>query len=294
LTSHLTQFSRPLNHSASSSSSSVAAFSTSSASNTAFKDSDVVILSATRTPIGAFQGSLSSLTGIDLGVFACSDAISKAKIQASQVNDVILGNVVSSNLGQAPATQVTLRTGLPSNTPATTINKVCSSGLKSVMFAAQTIQTGQNDCVLAGGFESMSNIPYYLSKGRTGYNYGNQPIIDGILRDGLWDPTDDHHMGNCAEACAKQFNLSRKDQDEFAIESYKRAQNSIKTGLFKAEITPVKIKNKKGEETIVDTDEEPSKLIISKVPSLKPAFQKDGTVTAANASAINDGNYRLL
>lgn len=248
-----------------------------------------VILSATRTPIGSFNGDLSSLTGPELGSIAIKDAISKAGVGNDDINEAFLGNVVSAGIGQAPARQAVIKAGLPESVNCTTVNKVCSSGMKTLMLGAQSIQADYNNVVLAGGFESMSNIPYYLPKGRKGYGFGHGQVEDGMIKDGLWDALDDHHMGNCAEHCAAEMGFSREDQDAFALESYRRANEAAAAGLFDAEITPVTIPQRRGDPKLITKDQEPGNLNPSKVPSLRPAFRKDGTVTAANASSINDG-----
>jgi len=248
-----------------------------------------VILSASRTPVGAFNGALKAFTGPELGAIAIKDAIAKAGVQGEDVKEALLGNVVSAGVGQAPARQAVIKAGLPQSVCCTTINKVCSSGMKSLMLGAQSVQAGANDLVLAGGFESMSNIPFYLPKARNGYGYGHGQVLDGVIKDGLWDAFDDQHMGSCAEHCASKMGFSREDQDNFALESYRRANAAIAAGLFKDEIASVEIKQRKGDPIIFDTDEEPGNLKPSKVPGLRPAFKKDGTVTAANASSLNDG-----
>jgi len=204
------------------------------------------------------------------------------------MQEVYMGNVLSANVGQAPATQAAVFAGLP-YLPATTVNKVCASGMKAIMLAAQSIQLGQNDIVVAGGMESMSNVPYYLDKARNGYRLGNGQIIDGLVKDGLWDVYNDYHMGSAAELCAEECKISREDQDAYAIESYQRAQKAQADGKFRDEITPVELKDKKGDLTLFATDEEPATVKFDKIPSLKPVFKKDGTVTAANASTLNDG-----
>ncbi|MEO6632613.1 MAG: acetyl-CoA C-acyltransferase [Mucilaginibacter sp.] len=249
---------------------------------------EVVIVAATRTPIGSFGGSLASLSATQLGSIVIKSAVEKAGLKPEQVQEVYMGNVLSANIGQAPATQAAIFAGLPS-LPATTVNKVCASGMKAIMLAAQSIALGQNDIVVAGGMESMSNVPYYLDKARNGYRLGNGQITDGLIKDGLWDVYNDYHMGSAAELCAVECNVSREDQDTFAIESYKRAQASVAEGKFKQEITPVELKDKKGEVTLFADDEEPKAVKFDKIPSLKPVFKKDGTVTAANASSLNDG-----
>lgn len=249
---------------------------------------EVVIVSATRTPIGSFGGSLAGLSATELGSIAIKSAVQKAGLQPGQIQEVYMGNVLSANLGQAPATQAAIFAGLPS-LPATTVNKVCASGMKAIMLAAQSIALDQNDIVVAGGMESMSNVPYYLDKARNGYRLGNGQITDGLIKDGLWDVYNDYHMGSAAELCAVECNVSREQQDAFAVESYKRAQAAQTGGKFKAEITPVELKDKKGGVTLFADDEEPNAVKFDKIPSLKPVFKKEGTVTAANASTLNDG-----
>jgi len=257
------------------------------------KMNEVYIISAVRTPIGSFGGSLSSLSASALGAAAIKAAVERAGITIDQVQEVFMGNVLSANLGQAPATQAAKFAGLP-DIPATTINKVCASGTKAIMFAAQSIALGENDVVIAGGMESMSNVPYYLDKARNGYRLGNGQIIDGLVKDGLWDVYNDYHMGSAAELCATECNISREDQDAFAIESYKRSQSAQTNSKFKNEIVPVEIKDKKGEITLIEHDEEIHAVKFDKIPSLKPVFKKDGTVTAANASTLNDGAAALV
>jgi acetyl-CoA C-acetyltransferase len=247
-----------------------------------------VILSAVRTPIGAFMGTLSSLPAPKLGAIAIAEAIKRAGIKNEDVDEVIMGNVLQAGIGQAPARQAAIYAGLPTSVPCMTINKVCGSGLKAVMLADQSIKVGDSSVVVAGGHESMSNAPYYLFKARTGYRMGNGEIIDGMIFDGLWDPYNNFHMGNAGELCATECNITRQDQDEFAIMSYKRALEAQKNGWFDNEIVPIKIQDRKGE-IIIDKDEEPGKINFDKVTSLKAVFKKDGTVTAANASSIDDG-----
>ena len=249
---------------------------------------EVYIVSATRTAIGSFGGGLSSLSATQLGAMAIKSAVEKAGLKPDQIQEVYMGNVMSANVGQAPATQAAIFAGLP-YLPATTINKVCASGMKAIMLAAQSIQVGQNDIVVAGGMESMSNVPYYLDKARNGYRLGNGQLIDGLVKDGLWDVYNDYHMGSAAELCAEECKISREDQDAYAIESYKRAQKAQADGKFKDEITPVELNGKKGEVTSFITDEEPAIVKFDKIPTLKPVFKKEGTVTAANASTLNDG-----
>jgi acetyl-CoA C-acetyltransferase len=249
---------------------------------------EVYIVSATRTAIGSFGGGLSSLSATQLGAAIIKSAVEKAGLRTEQVQEVYMGNVMSANVGQAPATQAAIFAGLP-YLPATTVNKVCASGMKAIMLAAQSIQLGQNDIVVAGGMESMSNVPYYLDKARNGYRLGNGQLIDGLVKDGLWDVYNDYHMGSAAELCAEECKISREDQDAFAVESYKRAQKAQADGKFKNEITPVELKDKKGEVTLFAIDEEPAAVRFDKIPTLKPVFKKEGTVTAANASTLNDG-----
>jgi len=254
---------------------------------------EVVIVSATRTPIGSFGGSLASLSATQLGAIVIKSAIERSGLKPEQIQEVYMGNVMSANIGQAPATQAAIFAGLP-YMPATTVNKVCASGMKAVMLAAQSIVLGQNDIVVAGGMESMSNVPYYLDKARNGYRLGNGQIIDGLVKDGLWDVYNDYHMGSAAELCAVDCNITREEQDAFAIESYKRAQAAQNEGKFRDEITPVELKDKKGEIALFTDDEEPTAVKFDKIPSLKPVFKKDGTVTAANASTLNDGAAALV
>lgn len=249
---------------------------------------EVVIVAATRTPIGSFGGSLAAISATQLGAAVIKSAVEKAGLRPDQVQEVYMGNVMSANVGQAPATQAAIFAGLP-YVPATTVNKVCASGMKAIMLAAQSIALGQNDIVVAGGMESMSNVPYYLDKARNGYRLGNGQIIDGLVKDGLWDVYNDYHMGSAAELCATDCNISREEQDAYAILSYQRAQKAQGEGKFKDEITPVGLKDKKGDITMFAEDEEPQTVKFDKIPSLKPVFKKEGTVTAANASTLNDG-----
>lgn len=254
---------------------------------------EVYIVAATRTPIGSFGGALSSFSATQLGAIAIKGAIEKSGLKPEDIQEVYMGNVMSANLGQAPATQAAIFAGLP-YLPATTVNKVCASGMKAIMLAAQSIALGQNDIVVAGGMESMSNVPYYLDKARNGYKLGHGQLTDGLIKDGLWDVYNDYHMGSAAELCAAECHVSREDQDAYAVQSYQRAQNAQKQGLFKNEITPVEIKDRKSDVTIFDTDEEPATVKYDKIPGLKPVFKKDGTVTAANASTLNDGAAALV
>ena len=251
------------------------------------------IVAATRTPIGSFGGSLSPLSATQLGAVVIKSAVERARLKPEQIQEVYMGNVMSANLGQAPATQAAIFGGLP-YLPATTVNKVCASGMKAIMLAAQSISLGQNDIVLAGGMESMSNVPYYLDKARNGYRLGNGELTDGLVKDGLWDVYNDYHMGSAAELCATDCNISREEQDAYAIISYQRSQQAITDRKFEAEITPVEIKDKKGNITLFGDDEEPQAVKFEKIPSLKPVFKKDGTVTAANASTLNDGAAALV
>lgn len=253
----------------------------------------VVIVSATRTPIGSFGGSLASLSATQLGSIVIRSAVEKAGLKPEHIQEVYIGNVMSANLGQAPATQAAIFAGLP-YIPATAVNKVCASGMKAIMLAAQSIALAQNDIVVAGGMESMSNVPYFLDKARNGYRLGNGQITDGLIKDGLWDVYNDYHMGSAAELCAVNCNITREQQDAFAVESYKRAQNAQREGRFTKEITPVELKDKKGDITLFGNDEEPQAVKFDKIPSLKPVFKKDGTVTAANASSLNDGAAALV
>lgn len=254
---------------------------------------EVYIVAAVRTPIGSFGGSLSSLSATQLGGIAIKEAVKRAGIQGDQVQEVYFGNVLSANLGQAPATQAAKFAGLP-DIPATTINKVCASGTKSIMLAAQSIALGQNDIVVAGGMESMSNVPFYLDKARTGYRLGHGQVTDGLVKDGLWDVYNDYHMGSAAELCAVEHQISREEQDAYATESYKRAQAAQAAGKFKEEIVPVEITGRRGDVTIVDQDEEMHAVDFSKIPGLRPVFKKEGSVTAANASTLNDGAAALV
>lgn len=254
---------------------------------------EVYIISAVRTPIGSFAGSLSTVPATQLGATAIKGAVAKAGVPAEEINEVFMGNVVSANLGQAPARQAAIFGGIPNTVPCTTINKVCSSGMKSVMLGAQTIMLGDNDVVVAGGMENMSSIPYYVDTLRRGNKLGDQKLIDGLVKDGLWEVYNNYHMGSAAELCAREFKFTREMQDDYAIESYKRSAAAVDGGKFKEEIVPVEIKTRKGT-TVVDTDEEYNNVRFDKIPTLRPVFEKDGTVTAANASTINDGAAALV
>lgn len=254
------------------------------------KLADVVIASAVRTPVGCFRGSLSKLTAPELGAVAIRGALDKASVDSSQVKEVYMGNVLQANEGQAPTTQALIKAGLSESTPATTINKVCASGMKAVMMAAQNIQLGIQPAMIAGGMESMSNVPYYAPRDQA---YGHAQLSDAIVKDGLWDVYNNFHMGNCAENTARKHNISREMQDAHAIESYKRATKAWESGVFKEEVVPVTIKTRRGDQ-VVSVDEEFTNVKFDKVPSLRPVFEKNGTVTAANASTINDGASALL
>jgi acetyl-CoA C-acetyltransferase len=254
----------------------------------------VYIVSATRTPIGAFQGALSSVSAPQLGATAIKAALERAKIAPDQVDEVFMGNVLSAGIGQAPARQAMIFAGVPDKVPATTVGKVCGSGLQAVIFGAKSVALGDAEIAVSGGMESMSNVPYYLSQARTGYRMGHGKLVDGMIHDGLWDPYGDFHMGNAGDKCAKEYSFTREQQDEFAKESFRRALAAQKEGLFKAEITGVSVPQKKGDALLVTEDEGPPNGKPDKLASLKPAFSKDGTITAANASSINDGASALV
>lgn len=255
---------------------------------------EVYIISAVRTPLGSFGGKLSGLTAVELGSIAIKGAIKKAGVDPKEVQEVMMGNVISANLGQAPARQAAIGAGIGYHVPCTTINKVCASGMKAVMFAAQSIMTGQNDIVVAGGMESMSNVPYYVPKARFGYKYGNAELLDGLVKDGLFEVYYKFPMGNCADHTAKEMKISREEQDAYAIQSYTRAAEAWKKGSFREEVVPVELQGRKGETLVIDEDEEYKNVFFDKIPSLKPVFEKDGTVTAANASTMNDGASALV
>lgn len=255
---------------------------------------DVFVLSASRTPIGSFGGTLSSVHAAKLGATAIQGALAKSGIEPGSVDEVLMGNVVSANLGQAPARQAAIYAGLPVSVICTTVNKVCASGMKATVLGAQAIQLGDAEIVVAGGMENMSQIPYYLPKGRNGYGYGHGEVIDGLLKDGLTDVYDQIGMGVCGDRTALKYNISREAQDEFAIRSYRRSAEATANGSFANEIVPVEIISAKGESTIVGEDEEFKRVKFEKIPTLKPVFSKDGTVTAANASTINDGGAALV
>ncbi|MDX5448459.1 MAG: acetyl-CoA C-acyltransferase [Bacteroidota bacterium] len=255
---------------------------------------DVVIVSAVRTPIGSFGGSLSGVSATQLGATAIKGALEKINLDPNMVNEVLMGCVLQANLGQAPARQAAMFAGIPKEVPCTTVNKVCSSGMKSIMMAAQAIRSGDADVVVAGGMENMSSVPHYLGNGRTGTKLGNMNLVDGLLRDGLTDIYNNVHMGNCAETCARDMNFSREEQDAFALESYKRSADAWSAGKFKDEVVPVEVPQRKGDPVLFAEDEEYKNVMPEKVPSLRPVFQKDGTVTAANASTLNDGAAALV
>lgn len=250
---------------------------------------EVFIVSMARTPIGSFGGGLSSLSVIDIGAHVIQSAIERAGIETNQIGEVFMGNVLQANVGQAPARQAALKAGVPSSVPCTTVNKVCASGMKAIMFGVQGIRLGDQDIVVAGGMESMSSAPFYVTKARWGAKYGNQSLIDGIVRDGLQDPYDGSMMGTCGDVCADGYQFSREDQDNYAIASYQRAAEATSNGYFADEIVPVSIPQRRGEPVVFAEDEDFKKVKFEKIPKLRPAFNKDGTVTAANASNINDG-----
>jgi acetyl-CoA C-acetyltransferase len=255
---------------------------------------EVVIVSAVRTPMGSFGGCLSSVSATKLGAAAIKGAIEKAGIDSRIVNEVFMGNVLQANLGQAPARQAAFFAGLSKDVPCTTINKVCSSGMKSIMIAAQTILSGDNDVVIAGGMENMSNVPHYMDKSRTGQKLGDMKLIDGLVKDGLTDVYGRVHMGVCAETCAKDMEFSREEQDAFAIESYNRSSQSWKDEKFADEIVPVEVPQRRGDALIISEDEEYKNVRMEKIPALRPVFDKEGTITAANASTLNDGASALV
>ncbi len=255
---------------------------------------EVYIVSAVRTPIGSFGGALSSVKATELGATAVKGAVEKAGIQPNQVNEVFMGCVLQANLGQAPARQAAMFAGLPKDVPCTTVNKVCASGMKATMFGAQSIMLGDNDIVVVGGMESMSQTPYYLDNNRYGQKYGHGQTYDGIVKDGLTDVYHNNLMGNAAELAAEKHNFSREAQDEYAISSYKRSAAAWEAGKFKDEVIPVEVKGRKGAVTVVDEDEEYKNVKFEKIPTLRTVFQKDGTVTAANASTINDGAAAMV
>jgi len=255
---------------------------------------EVYIVSAVRTPIGSFGGILAGISATQLGATAIRGALAKAGVLPEQVTEVLMGNVVSANLGQAPARQASIFAGLPANVPCTTINKVCASGMKAITLGAQSIMLGLNEIVVAGGMENMSQIPYYLPNARWGYKFGNAEMVDGLAKDGLTDVYNQKAMGFCADATAVKYKISRDAQDAFAVDSYKRAAAATEGGFFKDEIVPVEIPQKKGDPVSISEDEEYKKVNFDKIPGLRPAFASDGTATAANASTINDGASALI
>lgn len=255
---------------------------------------EVYIISAVRTPMGSWGGALKDFSATKLGAIAIKGALERAGVAASEVNEVLMGSVLQANLGQAPARQAARFAGVPDNVPCTTINKVCASGMKAVMQGAQAIMLGDADVVVAGGMESMSNVPFYNENLRWGNKYGNVTIIDGLAKDGLTDVYHNYAMGNAADMCAKECNISREAQDEFAIESYKRSQAAWDAGRFDNEIVPVEVPQKKGDPIKISKDEDPWNVKFDKIPGLRPAFSKEGTVTAANASTMNDGAAALV
>lgn len=255
---------------------------------------NVVIVEAKRTPIGSLGGSLSSFSAPELGSSVIFELIKSTGIKPEQVDEVVMGNVLSAGIGQAPARQAAIKAGLPVKIPATTVNKVCASGTKAIMIAADQIALGYNDIMIAGGMESMSNTPYYLNNHRFGSKLGHSEITDGIIHDGLWDVYNDFHMGNAGELCARECKISREQQDEFAIESYRRAISAHEKGYFDDELVALKVKDRKGNVSVVKMDEELKRVNFEKIPKLLPVFLKEGTITAANASSINDGAAAVL
>jgi acetyl-CoA C-acetyltransferase len=255
---------------------------------------DVVIVSVARTPIGGFGGALASMTAPQLGAVAIKAAIERAGIKGADVQEVYMGNVLSANIGQAPVTQAMLGAGIPDTTSSTAINKVCASGMKAIMVAAQSIMLGTSDIVVAGGMESMSNVPYYLGKERWGAKLGHSEVVDGVIKDGLWDPYGNKHMGSCGETCAREYKFSREDQDNYAADSYRRAADAWKNGYFSKEVVPVVMPQKKGDPVVVSEDEDYTKVKFDRMGTLPAVFEKEGTITAANASNLNDGAAALV
>ena len=255
---------------------------------------DPVIVSAVRTPIGSFGGALSGISAPKLGATAISAAIKKAGILPKDVEEVLMGNVLQAGIGQAPARQASIYAGISENVPCTTINKVCSSGMKAIMMAAQSIKSGDTDILIAGGMENMSAVPHYLKHNRSGIKLGNMPLVDGLVFDGLTDVYNDEHMGLCAELCASEHKISREEQDNFALESYRRSAAAWAAGKYKEEVVAVRVPQRGSDDRIINTDEDFTKIRQDKVPSLRPVFKKDGTITAANASNINDGACALV
>ena len=255
---------------------------------------EVVIVSAVRTPMGSFGGALSNVSATQLGSVAIKGAVEKAGINPNEIDEVYMGNVLQANLGQAPARQAAIGAGLNQDVPCTTINKICSSGMKSIMLAAQSIMCGDNEVVVAGGMENMSSVPHYFAKGRNGQKLGDMKLVDGLVKDGLTDVYNKVHMGNCAELCAKEMNFSREQQDAFAVESYNRSAKAWAEGKFSDEVIPVAVAQRRGNDLIISEDEEYKNVKIEKIPNLRPVFDKEGTVTAANASTLNDGAAALI
>ena len=255
---------------------------------------EVYIIDGKRTPLGSFNGELSSVVAPELGAVVIKELIKGNGIELSQINEVIMGNVLSAGLGQAPARQAALKAGLPNSVECLTINKMCGSGLKAVMLGMQAIQSGDAQVIISGGMENMSSVPYLLPKARSGYRLGHGEIIDSMITDGLWDAYHDKHMGSCAEMLAEKNNISREEQDQFAEQSYTKAQTAIESGWFTEEIVSVSVPQRKGTSIIVDQDEEPQRINFEKIKKLRPAFEKSGTITAANASKINDGAAAVL
>ena len=255
---------------------------------------NLVVLSAVRTPIGSFLGKLSTLSANELGAAAIRCGLERARVPADRVEQVIMGNVLQAGQGQAPARQASIKAGVPNTVPCVTVHKVCGSGMRAVMDAGNAIQAGEYDLAVAGGMESMSNSPYLLEKARTGLRMGNGTLVDSMIKDGLWDPYGDKHMGSCAEMCVSKYSFTRAEQDAFSLESYRRAQEATKSGAFADEIIPVEVPQRKGAAVRVDSDEEPFAAPLDKMPTLKPAFEKNGSVTAANSSKINDGAAALV
>ena len=255
---------------------------------------EVVIVSAVRTPMGSFGGVFSNFSATKLGATAIEGALKKIGIDKKEINEVFMGNVLQANLGQAPARQAAILAGLSEKIPCTTINKVCSSGMKAISIGAQSILSGDNKVVVVGGMENMSMVPHYLDKSRTGQKLGDMKLIDGLVKDGLTDVYNKTHMGICAETCAEEMNFSREEQDKFAVESYKKSANSWLNDLFSDEIISVSIPQRKGDDLIISEDEEYKKVILEKIPKLRPVFKKEGTITAANASTLNDGASALI
>lgn len=255
---------------------------------------DVFIVGASRTPVGAFLGALAEVPAPSLGAIAIRGALAQANVALERVDEVFMGNVLSAGIGQAPARQAALEAGLPETTPCTTVNKVCGSGLQAVVLGARLLRLSEGSIAVCGGMESMSRVPYYLHKARGGYRMGNGELVDGMIHDGLWDPYHDFHMGQAAELCASEYHLTRQAQDEFAAGSYRKARAAMESGAFDAEVVAVEVPRKKGPPMVIQRDEEPERGDVDKFGVLRPAFKPDGTITAANASSINDGAAALV